>query len=123
MATQTPTFCITRTANADLSAKQYYFVEAIAGGKADACNAITDVALGVLQNDPTSGLPAAIAVLGTSKVVAGAAIAECARVAPMASGKAQTSAITQYARGIALEAAAADGDIIEILLITTTVQA
>jgi hypothetical protein len=118
MANSSTKHCITRKANADLSAKQYYFVEGIAGGKADACNAITDLALGVLQNDPSAaGLPATIAILGTTKVVAGAANAELAKVAPTAAGKAQTAVSTQIPRGIALEAAGADGDIIEILLI------
>lgn len=117
MSTQNPTLCITRTANADLSTKQYYFVEAVAGGKVDACNAITDVALGVLQNDPASGMPASVAVIGTTKVVAAAAITEGAKVAPAADGRAQTAVSTQIPRGIALDAAGAAGDVIEILLI------
>lgn len=124
MATQTPIFCITRKANADLSAKQYHFVELVAGGKADSCNATTDTAVGVLQNDPDAADKlASIAVLGTTKVVAGAAIAEGAKVAPTAAGRAQTAVATQWARGIALEAAGADGDIIEILLLPMTVMA
>lgn len=123
MATQTPTFSITRKANADLSAKQYLFMELVAGGKVDTCGATTDVAVGVLQNDPKSGELASVAILGTSKVVAGGAITEGDFVSPTAAGKAQTTVATQYPRGIALEAAAADGDIIEILLLPMTVKA
>jgi len=124
MATNESTISISKKAAGDLSAKQYLFMKMSADNTVDTCAAVTDVAVGVLQNDPSAaGKPATVAVLGTTKVVAGAAIAVGARVAPTAAGKAQTSVATQYARGIALEAAAADGDIIEILLITTTVQA
>lgn len=118
MSTQNPIFCISRKANADLSAKQYYFVELVAGGKVDVANATTDLAVGVLQDTPAaSGRNCSVAVLGTTKVVAGAAISEGAKVAPTAAGKAQTAVSTQTPRGIALEAAGGDLDIIEILLI------
>lgn len=116
MATQN---AITHTFKAagDLSAKQYHLVELTAAQTVSACDAITDVAIGVLQNDPNAaGQPAEVAILGTAKVVAGAAIAAGARVAPTAAGKAQTAVATQYPCGIALDAAAADGDVIEILL-------
>jgi hypothetical protein len=107
-------------AGADLSAGQYLFVEesAATDRTVTVCNAITDKALGVLQNDPdAAGQAAVVRVYGTSKVVAGAAITRGAAVAPMASGKAQTAVSTQFPRGIALESAAADGDVIEIVLI------
>lgn len=123
MATQEDTQCLTATAGADLSASQYLFVKAAAAKTVVVASAITDVTLGVLQNDPTSGLPASVAYAGTTKVIAGAAIAVNARVAPTAAGKAQTAVATQYARGIALTAAAADGDVIEVALIPTTVMA
>lgn len=119
MATQQNTQLISQLAAADLSAKQFYFVEETAAKTVNACNAITDIAVGVLQNKPTQGQAASVAIDGTTKVVAGAAIAVGAKVAPMATGKAQTAASTQFPRGVALEAAAADGDLIEILLITS----
>lgn len=122
MATQNPVFCISRKANADLSTKQYFFVEGIAGGKVDVANAVTDLVLGVLQDAPAaSGRNCSVAVLGTTKVVAGGAIAELSKVSPTAAGKAQVAASTHIVRGIALEAALADGDIIEILLVDSGV--
>lgn len=118
MSTQNPALPHTFKAAADLSANQYYFVELSAAQTVNVCNAITDVAIGVLQNDPNAaGAAATVAIEGTTKVVAGAAIAAGAKVAPTAAGKAQTAVTTQFPRGIALEAAGADGDVIEILLL------
>lgn len=118
MATKQATTSITLKAAADLSTKQHLFMELSAAQTVNTCNAITDVAVGVLNNKPdAAGKAAEVDIAGTTKVVAGAAISAGARVAPMASGKAQTAVSTQFPRGIALEAAAADGDIIEILLI------
>lgn len=117
MATQNPVTHSFKAA-ADLSAKQYYFVEVTAAQTVNACGATTDLAIGVLQNDPDeAGKPATVAIGGTTKVVAGAAITAGAKVAPTAAGKAQTAATGQFPRGVALDAADADGDVIEILLL------
>lgn len=108
------------TASADLSAKQYHFVEVSGVRTVGACNAITDLALGVLQNDPESGQAATVAIGGTTKIVAGGVITAGQRIAPKADGRAQVAVSTQFARGIALETSAADGDVIECALITLT---
>lgn len=124
MASNQDTCTLTLKAAGDLSAKQYLFVELSAAQTVDACNATTDKSLGVLQNDPgAAGLPAVVAYAGTTKVIAGGAISAGANVAPTSAGKAQTAVATQYARGVALEAASSDGDIIEILLLPLTVMA
>ena len=52
---------------------------------------------------------------GTHKAIAAAAITAGAEVYTAASGKVSVSASTAYLRGIALEAAGADGDVIEIM--------
>lgn len=118
MATQEQTKCVTKKAAGDLSTKQYLFMKVSAAQTVDTCAAITDKSLGVLQDKPTAaGKDASVAVDGTTKVIAGAAITAGAYVAPMASGKAQTAVSTQYPRGQALDTAVNDGDIIEILLI------
>jgi len=52
---------------------------------------------------------------GTCKVVAAAAITEGAAVYTAANGKVSVSESTGFLRGIAMEAATADGDIIEIM--------
>lgn len=118
MATTQAGTSISLKAAADLSTKQGYFVEVSAANTVNVCNAITGVAVGVLRNKPDAADKAAeVAILGTTKVIAGAAISVGAKVAPTAAGKAQTAVSTQYSRGIALTAAAADGDEIEILLL------
>ena len=118
MATTQATISISLLAAADLSTKQGLFVEVTAAQTVNVCNAITDVAVGVLRNKPdAAGKAAEVDILGTTKVIAGAAIAVGAKVAPTAAGKAQTAVTTQYARAIALSAAGADGDEIEILLL------
>lgn len=124
MSTQSNTQVISGvTASADLSAKQYHFVEVSGVRTVASCNAITDVALGVLQNDPTSGAAAAVAISGTTKIAAGGAITAGQRIAPKADGRAQVAVATQYARAIALETSTTDGQIIECVLIPTTVMA
>ncbi len=123
MSTQAPLCIPGLTASADLSAKQYHFVEVSGVRTVGSCNAITDVALGVLQNDPVSGGAATVAVGGSTKIVAGGAITAGQRIAPKADGRAQTAVTTQYARAIALETSTTDGQIIECVLIATTVMA
>lgn len=118
MASNESTKCISKKAAGDLSTKQYLFMKLSAAQTVDTCAATTDKSLGVLQDKPSAaGKDASIAVDGTTKVVASGVIAFGAYVAPTAAGKAQTAVSTQYPRGQALEAATADGDIIEILLI------
>ena len=58
---------------------------------------------------------------GTRKVIAAAAISQGANVYTAADGEVSTTANTAYMVGIALEAATADQDIIEILDIVDTV--
>lgn len=117
MSTSESLIKMTRPANADLSTKQYYAVKAVSGGKVDLCSATTDKAVGILQDKPAAADRAAqVGIVGVSKAVAGAAISVGALVAPMASGKIQTAVTTQYCIGIALTAASADGDTIEIKL-------
>ena len=119
---------ITIPAGSDLSAKQYYFVKADTDGKAALAGA-DDQALGILQNDPTAGQAATIAVGGVSKVVASAAINAGARVSATAAGKAVTTTASTVSDGtatgvagtpvcgIALTPATDDGDVISILVV------
>jgi len=72
--------------------------------------------LGVARSDAAIGDRMPVDVIGTAIVTAGAAIAKGARVEVGAAGKAATHA-SGVAVGVALDAAAADGDKIEVLLI------
>lgn len=123
MATQSPNDLKTYKTVTDLTGKQYLCMKLSAAQTVDTCSAVTDPAVGVLQNDPNGSASApadaVVAIQGTTKVIAGAAIAAGAKVAPMASGKVQTAVSTQHPLGQALEAAGADGDLIEVLLART----
>ncbi len=65
----------TLTAAADLSGKQYYFVKLASATTVNVCTAITDIPIGILQNDPTSGQSAVVRIFGISKVVADGTLA------------------------------------------------
>lgn len=105
----------TLKAGEDLSSKQFYIVQLDASGDVEVGEGATDLLVGVLQNKPESGQAATYRFGGTTKVVASAAIAIGAWVTSTAAGKAVTTTTDgDVVVGRALEAAAADGDIIEI---------
>ena len=107
---------ITLQANADLSSKQYYFVELDSDGKVGACNAAIDIPIGVLQNAPdASGKAATVLVMGISKVNADAAINEGVLIGPaadgQAGGKVAGSNTTEYICGQMITATSGAGEI------------
>ena len=77
MAYESPSVTIgTLTAAADLSAKQYHFVKLASATTVNVCTAITDVPIGILQNNPdTAGDQAIVTIFGISKVVADGTLA------------------------------------------------
>lgn len=102
-------------AGADLSALQYHGVNFDGGAGA--------VAAGAgeygwpLQNAPTLGQPIDLATAGVALVRAGAAVAKGAQMTWNAASRAITiNATTDFVFGRALEAAAADGDIIRCMV-------
>lgn len=113
-------FWLSRLAASDLSTKQFYAVKSAVNNGCDIVTGATDVILGWLQNKPASGKRASVASAwgagGTVKAIAGGAITEGAYVKLAATGKILAGGGGSDRNwGIALEAAAADGDIIEIL--------
>lgn len=106
-------------ASADLSAKQFRFMKVSGVGTVTVLAAITDKILGVLQNDPVSGLPASVANTGKSKVVAGGTVTAGDVVGSDNAGRAVTivpgTDTTQYVGGIATSSGAV-GETIEIAL-------
>lgn len=108
------------TAGADLSALQYTFVKLNSSGQVVAVSAINDVALGVLQNAPTSGKTAEVCVHGVTKLKASAAITLPSAIGFTTSGKSVGVTILQGASyvqatksvvGQAITAAGANNDI------------
>ncbi len=71
---------------------------------------------GVLQNKPKAGQIAAVAYAGAVKVVAGAIVAVGVAIKSDSVGRAITADPTDFGQGVALEAAAAAGNIISVLL-------
>ena len=112
MAYESPSISIgTLTAAADLSAKQYHFVKLASATTVNVCTATTDRAIGILQNDPTSGQSAVVRIFGISKVVADGTIAFNNVIGTSADSQADaivpgtdTSVVTL---GIAIQAASA----------------
>lgn len=95
---------------------------------ATAITGITDVVLGVNQESfsdsyAATGKHVAPIWIAPSivRVIANAAIAKDAKVAPAANGRAQTAVSTQFPCGIARTAAAAAGDEIEVQLFVGSV--
>lgn len=104
-------------AGADLSASQFRFVELASDGQIDPVGTAGGNAVGVLYNLPAAaGRAAQVAVRGSVKVVAGAAITRGAKVSSDNVGRAITAVSTHHVQGRALQAASAAGEIIEVEL-------
>jgi hypothetical protein len=110
------------TASADLSAKQFHFVKMSGNNTVTVCAAITDVPIGVLQNNPASGGAAEVCLFGISKVVADGTLAAGNVIGTSADGQADAIAAgtdtTVYTMGIALSAASA-GETVEAFINAT----
>lgn len=106
-------------AGADLSAKQFTFVK-LSGTDVVSAAAATDIPVGVLLNDPTSGEVAAVAVSGVVKLKASAAIVAGVLVGTTSTGTAVTLVAgtddTKFILGRAVTAAGAAGDIITVAI-------
>jgi hypothetical protein len=97
---------------------QYKLVK-VSGANVVVTTAATERVLGCSQADAAdSGESLAITHGGRVKLKASGAITKGARVVPAADGEiaADAGTSTHIACGVALEAAAADGDVIEVLL-------
>jgi hypothetical protein len=83
----------TFVAGADLSTKQYHFVELDNGtGRVTVADGATDRPIGVLQNTPLSGEAAEVCIVGGTKVVAGGTASAGQPAFTSASGNAVTLA-------------------------------
>lgn len=102
---------ITLEAAVDLSAKQFYPVKLVTGGKCNICTAATDVVVGILLNDPRAGEEGVVGLFGIYQVVFGATTAAGDRLTSNGTGEAiVTTTAADWVFGIAL-AVQATGDI------------
>ena len=113
---------ITFKASEDLSNYQYHFMKLDGDGKVAHCTASTDVVIGILQNYPDAEDKAALVrISGTSKLVMSGTNNEGQHITPSdqeasyAEGLATTTCL-DFIGAIALEAATAADDIIEVLI-------
>jgi hypothetical protein len=82
----------------------------------------TDVVLGIVQDGAAaSASAAAVCVFGQTKAIASGEILKGARVCPDSSGRVKTAASGDLVCGIALSAAAVDGDELNIFFNPSTV--
>ena len=95
----------TFTAGEDLSGKQFCFVELATDGDVEACDAITDVPVGILQNKPKSGEQALVRVIGVSKLKINgtSALNPGTRVGPHTNGRGVTAVATAYPSAVVLQ--------------------
>lgn len=109
MKQSAPVLTLSRVASGTIAAHRFVTVAGAQSG-ADA------VALGVARTAATSGVLIPVDVIGTALVTAGAAITANDTVKSDSTGRAITWATSGGKLGIALEAAGAAGEIIEVLL-------
>ena len=117
MALENILYSYTLEASGDLSANTGYVIQKDGDGRAALADATSDV-MGILQNAPDAlGVEAEVGMIGISIGVAGAAIAYGAKVTADSAGKlvATTADLDDYV-GVAVTAAAADGDEFEVFL-------
>ncbi len=119
-------FTTTRAAGEDLSSDQFRFVKQEADGDFIGAAGPTDEVQGVLQNNPTSGQAARVALLGagTSKLVvktsAAGNIVPGNRLTSTSDGRGELcDANTDRAYVTAMESASADNTVIEVRLDAT----
>lgn len=107
-------------AGADLSAKQYHYVKLNADNQVIVCAAATDVALGVLQNNPVAGDAAEICVVGETKLVGDADLDAGMLIGTSSDGQADRKIpgtdTTEYINGIVKEGNTAAGGFITALV-------
>ena len=98
--------CVTLTAGADLSAKQFFFVSVAADGQIDPTGDGL-IADGVLQNDPAAaGRAAEVAIGGITQVSCGGTVTRGGPIGSDAAGQAVNAASGDIILGTALETGA-----------------
>ena len=96
-----------------MSSSQFLFVKATStADTVDVCSAVTDLILGVLQDEGTTGQGVGVRLFGHTKIVLGTTVAAGALVGTTTAGKAVTvtagSDTTTYRAGICTKGGDAD---------------
>lgn len=129
MAWENPLFCPGGlSANADLSAKQFYCVKMSAtANKVALCDTDGEVTIGVLQDKPASGEASNVMMVGITKVVAAEALSPGDTWGTDANGKAKkvegtvTGAdVGDFAAGIVIEGTSGANELATVTVGITT---
>lgn len=109
---------ITREAGADLTGKQFYFVELNSSGQVIVADSAGANAIGILQREAdAAGKAVVVAIGGISKLVAGGALATIGtELSSTNEGKAVATTTNYQIMGVQLTAAGAEDELVEILL-------
>lgn len=103
----------TFVAGESLATKRYHFVKLSADNTVVACTAVTDVPIGVLQNNPASGSECEVVIVGITKVIADEALTFGNAIGTSADAQAQAVTVgtetTVYLAGRILAGAGAAG--------------
>ena len=108
----------TMTFKAAAAVTKYEFVT-IAGqsdGEVADCSSAGEIAIGVAQNTAATGQAVRVCVLGVTKVNAGAAVTKGDTLQTDATARAIAAASADEVMGVAIETAAAAGDVITALI-------
>jgi len=104
-------------ASGDLSACRHHFVKYLAANVIMVANSAADTLnCGVLQNAPKNGEHASVAGFGAVKLTMGNSCGANALITTTASGRGTPAASGNVILGRALEAAAADGEIVSAFI-------
>ncbi len=125
MSTDNKLFSISVEAGADLSSSQYKCIQLNSSKKAVDVTAITNIPLGILQNDPVTAQPAHVTPIsagGISLIRLGATLSAGDLIGTGTDGRAVADASTNYNLGILMEGGDAD-DIVPVLLGSLTATA
>ena len=125
MSQSSPGFVYTFVTGADLSAHRNKFLKVTADYTVNLATDEADAVLGVQDDIPfaAAGAQVAVRMSHTAEVIAGAAVTAGAKVTCDAQGRAVAAAAGENYHGIALEAATAAGDLIEVFLVKGAVPA
>jgi hypothetical protein len=122
MAWQQPIWVTTFQAAKDLSNFQFELVAITTECKVTNITCSAGKKVGILQNNPTSGMEASVMVVGISKVKAAGAFSTAGELKPTATTTygggvvAATSSTKGHNIGYAMEAASQGGDIVTMML-------
>ena len=114
----TPVLDKTFYAQANLDTNQFRFVRGVADYTVGLITALGQRAPGIQQNlPPRAGAGCVVRMLGTSKLVMGAAVAAWVELTAAADGRGVAAAAGQVVNALNVQASTAAGEIVEVIVL------